>query len=164
MERASNQTTRLEVISHRPEDTQAIGRALGEHAGPGDVVLLVGELGSGKTCLTQGLLWGLGGREYARSPTFVIVSQYEGRLPLYHVDLYRVDRAEEIDDLGLDEYLLGDGVCVVEWAEKAPGIYPRQHVKVDIKYLDEASRRLTITAKGSRYDRAMEAVKSLGGT
>ena len=162
METASDESTRLEVISRRPEETQAIGRALGEHAGPGDVVLLEGELGSGKTCLTQGLLWGLGGLEYARSPTFVLVAQYEGRLPLYHVDLYRLGGASEIDDLGLDEYLFGDSVCAVEWAEKAPGTYPRRHIKVELDYLSETSRRLTITTNGSRYDGAMAAVKSLG--
>ena len=125
-------------------------------------MLLEGELGSGKTCLTQGLLWGLGGLEYARSPTFVLVSQYEGRLTLYHVDLYRLDAAGEIDDLGLDEYLFGDGVCAVEWAEKAPGIYARRHIKVELDHLDETSRRLTISTSGSRYDGAMAALKSLG--
>ena len=126
------------------------------------MVLLEGELGSGKTCLTQGLLWGLGGLEYARSPTFVLVSQYEGRLPLYHVDLYRLDGAGEIDDLGLDEYLFGDGVCAVEWSEKAPGIYPRRHIKVELDYLDETSRRVAISAVGAGYDDAVAAVVALG--
>ena len=90
---------RIRIVSGAPEHTQAIGRALGRSAEAGDVFLLVGGLGAGKTCLTQGILWGLGVDEYARSPTFVLMSQYSGRLTLYHVDLYRLDSIEEIEDL-----------------------------------------------------------------
>ena len=96
------ESSRFELVSHRPEETQAIGRLLGAQAMRGDVFLLVGELGAGKTCLTQGIVWGLGSREYARSPSFVLVSQYQGRLTTYHIDLYRLDSIQEIADLGLD--------------------------------------------------------------
>ena len=154
------QTSPLEIISYSPEQTQDIGKLLGSHAGPGDVFPLVGSLGSGKTCLTQGIAWGLGIEEHARSPTFVLVSQYQGRLTLYHIDLYRLETTEEIDGLGLDEYLFGDGVCVVEWAEKAPHIYPEHHLGIEIDYVDETTRRLTLTASGQRYTEAMNAVKS----
>ena len=109
----------LTLSSYGPEETQAIGRILGRSAEPGDVFLLVGDLGAGKTCLTQGILFGLGSEEFARSPTFVLVSQYPGRLTMYHMDLYRLDTFAEVLDLGLDEYLFGDGVSVVEWADKA---------------------------------------------
>ena len=81
-------------------------------------MLLEGELGSGKTCLTQGILWGLGGTEYARSPTFVLMAQYAARLTLYHVDLYRVESVAEAADLGLDEVVSGEGVTVIEWADR----------------------------------------------
>ena len=122
--------------------------------------LLVGGLGAGKTCLTQGILWGLGVDEYARSPTFVLVSQYSGRLTLYHVDLYRLDSIEEIEDLGLEECLFGEGVCVVEWAEKAERLFPEQSVLIRIDYLGETSRGLTLEAAGGRHERLVEA---LGG-
>ncbi len=115
----------LELVSHSPEETQKLGRRLGEIAQPGDVFLLVGDLGSGKTCLTQGIAWGLGIKEYALSPSFVIIRELYGRLPLYHIDLYRLDRIEESMDLGLDDYLYGRGVCVVEWAEKALSLMPQ---------------------------------------
>ena len=151
---------RIEVTSHSPEETQSIGKVLGAHARAGDVLLLVGSLGAGKTCLTQGVLWGLGLDEYARSPTFVLVAQYQGRLTLYHIDLYRLDAVEEIADLGLDEYLFGDGVCVVEWAEKAPQVWPEHHLLIHMDYLDETTRRLSLIASGPRYAEAIKAVKS----
>lgn len=150
----------LEIVSHSPEQTQAIGRVIGEHAAPGDIFLLVGGLGAGKTCLTQGIVWGLGAEEYARSPTFVLVSHYQGRLPLYHMDLYRLDTAAEVADLGLDEYLLGNGVCVVEWAEKAASLFPERHLLVRIEYLDETSRRLTLSAADERYAEVLDALKA----
>ena len=153
-------TCHFEVISRSPEETQAIGRVLGAHAGPGDVFLLVGALGTGKTCLTQGILWGLEVDEYARSPTFVLASQYRGRLMLYHMDLYRLDTFEEIVDLGLEEYLMGDGVCVVEWAEKASQIFPREHLMVQLDFHDERSRHLRLAATNERYCEAMESVRS----
>ncbi len=151
---------RFQIISHSPEETQAIGRILGCSAEAGDIFLLVGGLGAGKTCLTQGIVWGLRVDEYARSPTFVLVSQYHGRLTLYHMDLYRLDTIDEIADLGLDEYLFGDGVCVVEWAEKASEVFPEQHVLVRIDYVDETSRRLTLIGSGVRHDKLIDALKS----
>ena len=151
---------RVAVVSRGPEETQALGKVLGAFAKPGDVFLLVGELGAGKTCLTQGILWGLGAEEYARSPTFVLVSQYRARLMLYHIDLYRVDAIGEIADLGLDEYLFGEGVCVVEWAQKALSVFPEQNLTVQIESLDETTRRLTLTAIGPGYVEMMRAVRS----
>src|SRR4030042_912303 len=116
----------MKLLSHSPEQTQKLGFRLGELAVPGDVFLLVGELGAGKTCLTQGIAWGLGIQEYALSPSFVIIRELHGRLPLYHIDLYRLDRIEEGIDLGLDDYLYGRGVCVIEWADRALGILPEE--------------------------------------
>lgn len=157
---SSKESGRAEVVSRSPEDTQAIGRVLGAAAGSGDVFLLVGGLGAGKTCLTQGVLWGLGSEEYARSPSYVLVSEYRGRLTLYHVDLYRLDSIEEVADLGLDEYLYGEGVCVVEWAEKAPEALPPEHLRVKIEVLDETTRRLTLTATDARHLRLIDLVKT----
>ena len=99
--------------------------------GGGELVLMSGDLGAGKTCMTQGIAWGLGVNEHARSPTFVLVSEYEGRHMLFHADLYRVDDPLEAEDLGLDETYGNGGVCVVEWAEKADAIFPEDHLRVN---------------------------------
>ncbi len=141
----------LDLTTHSPEETQAFGRAMGALARPGDVFLLVGELGTGKTCLTQGIAWGLDIREYTLSPTFVIMRELYGRLPLYHIDLYRLDNIVEVADLGLDDYLYGKGVCVVEWAEKGLSVMPPEHLLVDIKYLPGTERSFRLQPSGQRY-------------
>ncbi|MBI4285627.1 MAG: tRNA (adenosine(37)-N6)-threonylcarbamoyltransferase complex ATPase subunit type 1 TsaE [Chloroflexi bacterium] len=138
-------------VSHSPEETQALGVQIGELAQPGDIYLLVGKLGAGKTCLTQGIAWGLGIKEYAASPSFVLLRELHGRLPLYHVDLYRLDRTEEVADLGLDDYFYGQGVCVVEWADRGLPVLPPAHLLVEIKYLDENSRHIRLKPNGKRY-------------
>ena len=143
--------SQIELISRSPEQTQALGMRIGQLAQPGDVFLLVGELGTGKTCLTQGIAWGLGIEEYALSPSFVIMRELHGRLPLYHVDLYRLDRIEESIDLGLDDYLYGGGVCVVEWAEKALSILPTEHLLIKIGYLSDSERSFQMEPSGQRY-------------
>jgi len=143
----------LEMTTDGPEETQSVGKRIGELARPGDVVLLMGDLGSGKTCLTQGIAWGLGIKEHALSPTFVIMREMHGRLPLYHVDLYRLDRLEETQDLGLDDYFYGHGVSVVEWAEKAMSLMPSEHLLVEIEYFSDTGRRLTLKPRGKRYER-----------
>ena len=151
------------IVSGSPEHTRAIGRALGESAEPGDVFLLAGGLGAGKTCLTQGVLWGLGGGEYARSPTFVLVSQYRARLTLHHVDLYRLDSFTEVDGLELDEYLYGDGLCVVEWADKAGGIFPDDSLVIRLDVTGESTRRITFELPPQRAEwlaNALSGVKS----
>ena len=117
----------------------------------GEVVLLSGDLGSGKTTLTQGILHGLGADEFARSPTFVLVNEYVARLPLYHVDLYRLDSLEEIEGLGLDDYLFGDGLCVIEWANKADGCFPADHLLVSIEVKGEDQRTLALSSTDPGY-------------
>ena len=140
-----------ELISHSPEQTQELGKRIGRLAQAGDVILLVGDLGTGKTCLTQGIAWGLDIEEYALSPSFVIMRELYGRLPLYHIDLYRLDRIEESVDLGLDDYLYGRGVCVVEWAEKALSILPREYLLIEINYISDTGRSFGIKPNGQRY-------------
>jgi tRNA threonylcarbamoyladenosine biosynthesis protein TsaE len=125
----------LEIISHSPEQTQKFGVRIGEIALPGNIFLLVGDLGTGKTCLTQGIARGLNIEEYAVSPSFVVIRELHGRLPLYHIDFYRLDHLEEIAQLGLDDYLYGNGVCVVEWAEKGVNLLPVEHLLIEISYL-----------------------------
>jgi tRNA threonylcarbamoyladenosine biosynthesis protein TsaE len=153
----------FELTSHHPRDTQRLGARLGELSQASDVYLLVGNLGAGKTCLTQGIARGLGIVDGAPSPSFVIVREHYGRLPLYHVDLYRLDDIAEIDDLGLDEYIYGNGVCVIEWAEKGLALLPPEHLLVEIDYLGDTERRLKLTAIGQRY-RELVAELNEGGT
>lgn len=147
-----------EIISRSPEETRNIGEIIGESAMPGDVLLLEGKLGAGKTCLTQGIAQGLGISDYVLSPTFVIMREFFGRLPLYHIDLYRLDNIDESMDLGLDDYLYGDGICVLEWAEKALGIMPQKHLMIRIDYLSDTERSLRLEPKGTRYNELAEQV------
>lgn len=149
--------TALQLISHSPEQTQRLGLHLGELAQASDVFLLTGNLGSGKTCLTQGIAWGLGIKEYAFSPSFIIVREYYGRLPLYHIDFYRLDHIEEIVDLGLEEYLYGNGVCVVEWAEKGIGVLPQENLLINLSYISDADRSLSLEPKGERYSQLLKS-------
>ena len=141
----------MNLISESPEETQRFGEDLGRLAQPGDLFLLVGSLGTGKTCLTQGIAWGLGIEGYATSPSFVVINQYRGRLPLYHIDLYRLDRIEEVIELGLDDYLYGEGVSVVEWAEKAIAVLPKEHLLIEMSFISDTSRTLDLKPSGHRY-------------
>ena len=140
-----------EIVSRSPEETQRLGIRIGELAQPGDVFLLVGKLGTGKTCLTQGIAWGLNIKAYTLSPSFVIIRELYGRLPLYHIDLFRLDHIEEVEELGLDDYLYGKGVCVVEWAEKGLSLLPAEHLLIQIGYLPDTERSFRLEAKGKRY-------------
>jgi len=151
----------LELITHSPEQTQKFGVNIGEVALPGDTFLLIGGLGTGKTCLTQGIAWGLDIKEYAVSPSFVLVRELYGRLPLYHIDLYRLDRIEEILELGLDEYLYGSGVCVVEWAEKGLAALPAEHLLIEISYLSDTERSFQLKPRGQRYREILEQLKPI---
>ena len=149
----------LEIISHSPEGTQKIGVSIGELALPGDNFLLVGGLGAGKTCLTQGIAWGLDIKEYAASPSFVVIRELHGRLPLYHIDFYRLDHLEEIAELGLDDYLYGNGVCVVEWAEKGLSLLPPEHLLIEMNYVSDTERSLKLKPSGKRYRQIVAQLK-----
>ncbi|MBN1366985.1 MAG: tRNA (adenosine(37)-N6)-threonylcarbamoyltransferase complex ATPase subunit type 1 TsaE [Dehalococcoidales bacterium] len=151
----------LEITTRSPEETQELGKQLGKLAQPGDIYLLSGQLGAGKTCLTQGIAWGLGSTEYAASPTFVLMRELKGRLMLYHIDLYRLDHLEEIADLGLDDYFYGKGVCVVEWAEKGLAILPEENLLAQIHYLNDKERRFILTPNGKRYDELLQQIQAV---
>jgi tRNA threonylcarbamoyladenosine biosynthesis protein TsaE len=151
--------SQLEIITGSPEETREFGARLGELSRPGDAFLLVGKLGAGKTCLVQGIARGLGIKEYAASPSFVVVRELYGRLPLYHMDFYRLDNLEEIADLGLDDYFYGKGVSVVEWAEKGLSLLPPEHLLIEMSYLSYTSRRLKLKAIGKRYRELVAKLK-----
>ena len=120
--------------TYSPEETHALGKRLGAEAKPGDVYILVGDLGVGKTVFTQGIAEGLGITEPVSSPTFTIVQVYdEGRLPLYHFDVYRIGDIEEMDEVGFEEYVMGDGVSLIEWANLIEEILPENRTEVIIE-------------------------------
>ncbi len=128
-----------------PEETASLGERLGETLEPGAVVLLTGELGTGKTCFIQGVARGLGVASRATSPTFVLVNEYRGRLPVHHVDLYRVESRAEIEDIGVTDLFGDDGVTLVEWADKLGSLLPRDAIRVHIEGVgDDEPRRITI--------------------
>jgi len=149
----------LELTARSPEQTQEFGTRLGKIARPGDVILLVGKLGAGKTCLTQGIAWGLGIDDYAASPSFVLVRELYGRLPLYHLDFYRLENLAEIAELGLDEYFYGQGVSVVEWAEKALSLLPPENLLIEMEYTSDNERRLELKPSGKRYREMVAQLK-----
>ncbi len=145
--------------TQNPEQTRDLGRQIGQAAQPGDVVLLVGELGAGKTVFTQGLAEGLGVSETVNSPTFVLLHEYHGRLTLYHYDLYRLSNIEQTVSREWQEFLYGDGVSVVEWANRAADYLPRQHLLLEFTIESETRRVLKLTATGQRHAELLSAVQ-----
>src|SRR5713101_3507944 len=158
-------TLTLDCISHSTAQTQRLGMRLGELLQGGELILLDGQLGTGKTTFTQGLAQGMGIIENINSPTFTLLKEYTGqprtgnstgalshRGPaLYHFDLYRLDNPEEIVDLGFEDYFFGSGVCVVEWADKADLLWPSEHLRIRMKMMSETKRGLLFTATGILY-------------
>lgn len=143
--------------------TEAFGRRLGASLFPGAVVALNGRLGAGKTHLTRAIAEGLRVRNPAavNSPTFVLIQEYPGPVPVYHFDAYRLSGPREFAELGADEYLADDGVCVIEWAEKVADALPADHLRIDITPLGEFGRRFTLTTTGDRHNRLLAALQTV---
>ncbi|MHB9098659.1 MAG: tRNA (adenosine(37)-N6)-threonylcarbamoyltransferase complex ATPase subunit type 1 TsaE [Syntrophales bacterium] len=151
----SAQNATLVLVSHSPSETFRVGRILGENLRSGDCVALTGELGAGKTCLTQGVAKGMGVPDcYAvTSPTFTLINEYPGRdAILYHVDVYRLTGSADLLEMGYEEYLLGSGVMVIEWAEKIPDYIPEEALCIGISYLTENARKIEIYGGPERLD------------
>jgi len=142
----------LSLATHSEEETRKVAADLSRLLRPGDVVALTGMLGAGKTCFVKGLAEGLGIRDTAivRSPTFVLINEYPTRPPLYHVDAYRLHSEEELEMIGIDEYFAGDGICVVEWADRVYNLLPEYYLAVIIKFLDAERRVLRLGWEGCR--------------
>ena len=137
------------MLTHSPEETRAFGRRLAEQLRPGDVLLFYGNLGAGKSEMTRGIAEGLGVSGPVTSPSFTILNVYDdGRVPLYHFDWYRLEAAEELYEMGMDEYLGGDGVAVVEWPTQCPEAIPDTHLAVTLKPVGESDREITLTPMG----------------
>ncbi|MFH0975669.1 MAG: tRNA (adenosine(37)-N6)-threonylcarbamoyltransferase complex ATPase subunit type 1 TsaE [Spirochaetota bacterium] len=140
---------REEIITHSEQETFDWAMRLGMSAGTGSVFALCGELGTGKTIIAKGIAKGLGIDEDITSPTFLMMEVYEGKLKLYHFDLYRIDDAEELNELNFEEYWDGDGVSVIEWAEKAAEKIPANAIKIKLEWISGAERRINIEYPGN---------------
>jgi tRNA threonylcarbamoyladenosine biosynthesis protein TsaE len=149
-----------EVTSDSERDTVALGRAAGEAISPGDVVLLCGELGAGKTRFVQGIAEGIGSSRYARSPSFVLVSRHRGRITFHHCDLYRLGGPQDVDELGLMELVDGGDALAVEWADRARAAFPADALELLITVSGEERRVLTFTAPGPKARRLLGEVRA----
>ncbi len=152
----------LALILLDPAATTAFGHRLAERLFPGAVVALVGPLGAGKTHLVRAVAEGLGiaDSRAVSSPTFVLIQEYPARLPVYHFDAYRLRSAEEFADLGAHEYFAGDGVCLVEWADRVQACLPPEYLRIELQVTGESSRRVLIQGYGPRYDALVHELKT----
>ena len=136
------------ITTHSPAQTQALAERLAKLLRPGDVLAYTGPMGAGKTTFTVGLARGLGCTERVTSPTFTIVNEYPGRIPLYHFDMYRLADSDALFDIGWEDYLAGGGVCAVEWSEQVEDALPPESIRVSFQRRPEADDWRTITIEG----------------
>ncbi|QIB28208.1 tRNA (adenosine(37)-N6)-threonylcarbamoyltransferase complex ATPase subunit type 1 TsaE [Caloranaerobacter azorensis] len=149
----------VKIKTNSPEETYSFGYRLGKLLKSGDILCLNGDLGAGKTTLTQSIAKGLDVEDYVTSPTFTLINEYEGRYPVYHFDVYRIDDIDEMYDLGFEEYIYSEGVTIIEWASIIEDILPLERLDITIKRGKEIDEReIIIEAKGKRYE---EIVKEL---
>lgn len=144
--------TEYQVLTHSYEETESLGKKFSEILKAGDVILMNGDLGVGKTTFTRGLAQGLGIKKNVKSPTFTLIREYqEGRLPLYHMDAYRLESSFD-EDLGFDEYFNGKGVTIVEWPQFIKDEVPKNHISINIKRLEnDDDRQITFKLHGDGY-------------
>lgn len=154
----------IDLISHSAEQTHRLGTHLGSLAQAGDIFCLAGDLGVGKTCLVQGIGKGLGVAGPINSPSFTLVNEYSSatsRLTFYHIDLYRLEDTEaEGAAIGLEDYLYSEGICAIEWADKAWAMMPAEHMAIEMRYIDPHKRGLLLRASGARYRDLVIAFKA----
>lgn len=164
----------LDFVSHSAAQTHRLGVRLGRLLHPGDVLLLTGEFGAGKTTFIQGVAEGLGVAEPVTSPSFILVWEYRagddqagddragddrGEIPFYHIDLYRIESLDEALEIGLEDYLYGEGICAVEWADRVPAAMPEEHLRIALSFLSETKRVVRMEPAGPRYIALVEAFK-----
>lgn len=150
----------MEFTSHTPQETERIGERLGSVLSRGDIIALAGELGTGKTTLVRGVAQGMGieGTEVA-SPSFTLVNVYEAPLPLYHIDLYRLDNEADLLEIDYEEYIRGDGVVIIEWADRIPQAVPSESLWIRLRYLDAEQREIAFRGLGDRYEKIVEELR-----
>ncbi|UCD66280.1 MAG: tRNA (adenosine(37)-N6)-threonylcarbamoyltransferase complex ATPase subunit type 1 TsaE [Deltaproteobacteria bacterium] len=145
------------------EQTETFGKVLGKVAEPGDVITLEGPLGAGKTALTQAIARGLGvdPHIYVTSPTFSLLHEYQGRIPLYHMDLYRLSGVDEIESLGFAEYFYSNGLTVIEWPERLENLMPTERLHIELAISGEAARTANLTAHGDLWQKKLADIVSM---
>lgn len=153
----------VEIYLNSSEDTLKLGEIIGKSLNPGSIIALVGDLGAGKTVLVKGIAKGLGIDEEPNSPTFVIMNYYEGPVPLYHFDLYRLSDEDELLGIGYDEYFFGTGVCAVEWADRIEDIFPDHTINIEIK-IPESDSDDSVTKRVIKIEGNKEWVSSFKNT
>ena len=148
------------VITSSTEQTEDLGRIVGSLLEAGDLVCLYGDLGAGKTHFSFGIARGLEVREqYITSPTFTFVNEYEGRIPFYHIDLYRLQEPSQLESIGFEEYIDSDGATVIEWAERAEDELPSEALNIYLSPVSETGREIGFLAEGARYEKLLKDVK-----
>ncbi|QEK13122.1 tRNA (adenosine(37)-N6)-threonylcarbamoyltransferase complex ATPase subunit type 1 TsaE [Crassaminicella thermophila] len=151
----------MKIRSDDEKKTYNLGYKLGTLLRSGDVVCLTGDLGAGKTTLSKAIAKGLGVEDCVTSPTFTIIHEYEGRLSLYHFDVYRISSIEDMEDLGYEEYFYGEGVCLIEWASRIEELIPKKHLWIHIKKIDENTREIELKGSGEHFHRIIEELKNI---
>ena len=154
----------MKIIVNNLRDTEKLGKIIAGCLEKGTVICLDGDLGVGKTSLTQFIAKEFGIREYIVSPTFTIIKEYEGKLPFYHMDVYRIDSEDDMYDLGYDEYIYSEGVTIIEWSHLIEGLLPEDRINIDIKRIDDDKREINISGKGPVYEKLAEELKNYENT
>lgn len=149
---------RIVVSTENAEETIALGERLGALLGVGDVVALTGDLGAGKTTLVKGIAAGMGITADICSPTFTLIREHSGEVPLYHVDLYRLSGIVEVDTIGVEEYIYGSGVTIIEWADRMQSLLPAERLDVELRIEGETRRRIVLTTRSPRLRAAIEGL------
>jgi len=160
----SNLKHKLVIQTRSASETIRVGKTVGSRLLLGDVVALVGELGAGKTQFIKGLAAGAGieNSAYISSPSFTLIHEYPGKIPFYHIDLFRLGREQEAEELGLEDYFQGRGITAIEWADKIPSLLPEELLFISITYLDKNIRSVEIAGRGRRYEDLVNQVQSSG--
>ncbi len=156
-------TATIDIVTRTPDETRTVGAGLAELLVPGDVISLTGDLGAGKTTFVQGAARGLGVGEQVVSPTFVLVREYRGEVPVYHLDVYRLDRLQEVIDLGFEDLLDPSGVIFVEWGDAIDALLPDEHLRVELRTDDGDARRLSFSGRGVRWAGRWERLEGVLG-
>jgi len=148
------------ILSKKFGETLDLGTRLARHLKPGDIICLFGDLGSGKTSLTKGIAHGLGiAANKVNSPTFTLMNIYDGKLPLYHFDLYRIEQDKDLESFGLEEFFYGDGVSVIEWADKLGSFAPKEFLGVKARHISGHERMFTFSAEDKRAREILKEIK-----
>ncbi len=149
----------LDFISHSESQTRRLGMRLANLLTPGDVLALSGDLGTGKTRWVQGVCQGLGVSDLVISPTYTLVNEYQGHYSIYHIDLYRLTDSLEVLSFGLDDYLYGSGITLIEWAERAGDFLPNTYLAIELYHLEETKRRIVLRPQGARFVQLLASFK-----